>query len=139
MTQADRGPQFFPTWFGRWQSRYMNPVARRLSRYLPTFAVIEHRGRKSGKRYETPVNTFGFDGGLGIVLGHGTTDWARNVLAAGEAELRRRGRAIRLVNPRIVDSATVAPLPLVPRMETGLVHAITGKRLQLFVADIAPS
>lgn len=137
MTQKDRGPRFFPAWFGRWQSRYLNPLALRLAPHLTTFAVIEHRGRKSGKHYRTPVSTFSIDGKLGVVLGHGTTDWARNVLAAGGAEVRRGAAVIRLTNPRIVDSAAIPRLPLAPRLETGLVAATTGKRLQLFVADIA--
>ena len=137
MPPLDRGPHFFPAWFGRWQSKFLNPVVRRLAPYLPTFAVIEHRGRKSGKVYQTPVNVFHLSGKLGIVLGHGITDWTRNVLAAGEADVRHGRRTLRLINPHVADTTDGLNLPLIPRLETTLASAITGRRLQLFVADIA--
>jgi deazaflavin-dependent oxidoreductase (nitroreductase family) len=137
MTTLNRGPRFFPAWVGRWQSKYLNPVVRRAAPYLPSFAVIEHRGRKSGKSYETPVNVFRIDNTLGIILGHGVTDWARNILAAGGAEVRQGRRTIRLTNPRVVSGDDRPKLPLFARLETGFVAATTGRQLQLFVADIA--
>jgi hypothetical protein len=36
----------FPAWIDRLPMKYMNPVMRRVARYLPTFAVVNHRGRK---------------------------------------------------------------------------------------------
>ena len=137
MSPLDRGAQFFPSWFSRWQSMYLNPPVRRLAPYLPSFAVIEHRGRKSGKVYQTPVNVFYLDGKLGIVLGHGITDWVRNVLAAGEADVRHGRAALRIINPLIGDSTVGLKLPLVPRVEIALARATTGRRLQLFVAEIS--
>ena len=47
-----------------------------------------HRGRKSGKPYETIVTAYRKGDALAISLGHGKTDWVKNVLAAGEADLR---------------------------------------------------
>ena len=49
-------PMLFPAWLDRWQMKYMNPVVRRVARYLPTFAVVKHRGRKSGTPFEPPVS-----------------------------------------------------------------------------------
>ena len=43
-------PVVFPPWLDRLQIKYMNPVVKPLSRFLPGTSVIKHRGRKSGKR-----------------------------------------------------------------------------------------
>jgi deazaflavin-dependent oxidoreductase (nitroreductase family) len=74
-------------------------------------AVIEHRGRSSGKRYRTPVMAFVEDGEFIVVLNYGTqSDWFRNVEAAGSAEVLHRGKRFRLTQPRVipVDSARLA-------------------------------
>ncbi|RDI65525.1 nitroreductase family deazaflavin-dependent oxidoreductase [Nocardia pseudobrasiliensis] len=130
MTTIDRGKSIFPEWLDRLQVRYMNPLVRPLAPYLPGFAVIEHRGRKSGRAYSTPVNGFQHRGKFYVALGHGRTDWAKNVVAAGEADVRRLGRRLHVVNARIINREDEGPgLPLAARL--------AGRRLLLFVADIA--
>jgi hypothetical protein len=37
---------------------YVNPVTRPLARRFPTFAILTHQGRKSGRFYRTPINVF---------------------------------------------------------------------------------
>ncbi|MGY2063804.1 nitroreductase family deazaflavin-dependent oxidoreductase, partial [Nocardia gipuzkoensis] len=64
MTTVDRGTSIFPEWLDRLQLRFVNPVVRPLAPYLPGFAVIEHRGRKSGRAYSTPVNALQHRGKL---------------------------------------------------------------------------
>ncbi|MFE3194865.1 nitroreductase family deazaflavin-dependent oxidoreductase [Nocardia sp. NPDC059240] len=120
---------YFPAWFDRIQSKYMNPVVRRIAPYLPGFAVIGHQGRKSGKVYSTPVNAFRAGGSLYVAMGHGRTDWIRNTLAAGEADAHYAFRRFRLVNPRVVargEAPTDAPL----------VARLAARSLPLFVADL---
>ncbi|QLY29827.1 nitroreductase family deazaflavin-dependent oxidoreductase [Nocardia huaxiensis] len=130
MATLDRGPHIFPAGLSRLQERYLNPYVRPLAPYLPGFALLEHRGRKSGKPYTTPVNVIPTRGKLVIALGHGVTDWCRNILAAGEAHAHTIFRHLHLINPRIVTPDNPDPaLPLVVR--------IAARRLQLFVADIA--
>jgi hypothetical protein len=65
----------FPAWVDRIQIKYMNPVVRRVARFLPTFAVVKHRGRKSGRQYETVVNVYRKRRVLAILLGHAKADW----------------------------------------------------------------
>ena len=48
----------FPSLVERLQIKYFNPIVKPIARYLPTFAVVKHRGRKSGTEYETVVNAF---------------------------------------------------------------------------------
>ncbi|MGV0837002.1 nitroreductase family deazaflavin-dependent oxidoreductase [Mycolicibacterium thermoresistibile] len=123
-------PRMFPPWLDRLQIRYFNPVVKPLAGRLPGLSLLRHRGRTSGKGYETVVTTYRKGNELAIVLGHGKTDWVKNVLAAGEADVVLRGRELHLVNPRIVPpGAEVAALPAVARLQA--------RGSAVFVADIA--
>ena len=80
------------------------PLAGR--RLIPVWAIVEHRGRRSGRIYRTPVavgrTTDGFM--IPIPFGDGT-QWVKNVLAAGGCRLRWAGHAIDLVTPVVVGRA----------------------------------
>jgi deazaflavin-dependent oxidoreductase (nitroreductase family) len=82
--------------------RVTNRLTRPLARWLPGFGVVIHIGRKSKRRYETPVNLFRAADGYVIALTYGReSDWVRNVLAAGGCELITCGRRMRLTSPEI--------------------------------------
>jgi len=82
--------------------RVTNRLTRPLARRLPGFGVVVHQGRRSKRRYETPVNVFRSADGYVIALTYGTgSDWVRNVLAAGGCDLITRGREERLTFPEI--------------------------------------
>ncbi len=59
--------------------------------------VLAVRGRRSGQWRTTPVNLLALDGKRYLVSPRGTTQWVRNLRAAGEGELRlgRRVEAFR--------------------------------------------
>lgn len=99
-------PAVFPAWMDRLQIKYMNPVVKPLSKFIPGASVISHRGRKSGKVYSTVVTSYRKGDKLAIALGHGRTDWVKNVLAAGEADIRLFRRELHLTNPRIVPAGS---------------------------------
>jgi len=91
-----------PRAVGRWNKAGLNRLTRHVAPWMPGFGVVIHRGRRSGRRYETPVNVFPAADGYVFALTYGPdTDWVRNVLAAGDCELRTRGRTARLVSPRL--------------------------------------
>jgi deazaflavin-dependent oxidoreductase (nitroreductase family) len=91
--------------------RVTNPTARSLTPWLPCLGTLEHVGRKSGKRYRTPLLVFKTRDGYVILVGYGPeTDWLKNVLAGGPTVLRKRGKAIALANPRLLSKAEAAPL-----------------------------
>ncbi|HEX2286520.1 MAG TPA: nitroreductase family deazaflavin-dependent oxidoreductase [Mycobacterium sp.] len=123
-------PMVFPPLVERLQIKYMNPVVKKIARFLPGTAVIKHRGRKSGKPYETVITPYRKGNVVAIALGHGKTDWVKNVLAAGEADLRLSRNEVHLVNPRIVPAGTDDPT--LPRMAR-----IQARKIGVFVADIA--
>lgn len=53
-----------------------------------TTGVVHHIGRTSGKAYATPVDILPLDEDLVVALPYGTrSQWVRNVLAAGTAEM----------------------------------------------------
>lgn len=68
--------------------RVLNPIAVALGQT----AVLIVRGRKSGKLIKVPMDPpFVWDGTRYLVSPRGDTHWARNLRAAGEADLRTRG------------------------------------------------
>jgi deazaflavin-dependent oxidoreductase (nitroreductase family) len=85
--------------------------------------VVVHRGRKSGREYRTPVNVFTRPGGLAIALTYGKdSQWVRNVLAAGEADVMTRGHEHHVNNPRVVHDTTREPVPAPVRAVLGRLH-----------------
>jgi deazaflavin-dependent oxidoreductase (nitroreductase family) len=91
-----------PSAVGRWNKAGLNRLTRHVAPWMPGLGLVIHRGRRSGRRYETPVNVFPAEDGYVFALTYGPdTDWVRNVLAAGGCELRTRGRTVRLVSPRL--------------------------------------
>lgn len=100
-----------PRRIAHFNKQVTNPLARAITPWLPSLGTLEHVGRKSGRRYRTPLLVFKTHDGYAIVVGYGQqTDWLKNVLAGGETVLRKRGRAIPLANPRVVSKAEGAPL-----------------------------
>ena len=123
-------PMIFPVWLENFQIKYINPVVSPLAKKLPGFTVVKHRGRKSGKQFETTVNSFRKGDVLAIGLLHGKTNWVKNVLAAGEADMCVSGTDLHVVNPRVLPAGTVDPS--LPR-----IAQLVAKRSGVFVADIA--
>jgi deazaflavin-dependent oxidoreductase (nitroreductase family) len=102
-------PMLMPVWLERAQIRFVNPVAKRVARFLPGFAVVEHRGRTSGTAYKTVVNPIRTEGVIAIGLIHGKTNWVKNVLAAGGADIRFRSGTVHATSPRLVEKGDTDP------------------------------
>ncbi|MFG1795287.1 nitroreductase family deazaflavin-dependent oxidoreductase [Nocardia sp. NPDC049149] len=77
-----------------------NPAAGLFAGRAPGFAVVAHKGRKSGRAYRTPVSVFHRDGVYRIALTYGRdVDWLKNICAAGDFSLQVRGKEIVLTDP----------------------------------------
>jgi deazaflavin-dependent oxidoreductase (nitroreductase family) len=123
-------PMLIPVWLERFQIKYVNPMLGPLAKRMPGFAVIKHRGRTSGKQFETIVTAYRKGDVLAIGLLHGKTNWVKNVLAAGEADIHVGRKDLHLVNPRVLPAGTADPtLPRIPQM--------LAKRQGTFVADVS--
>ena len=92
-----------------------NRVLGPLARYLPGFAIVSHVGRRSRRTYRTPVNLFGRGDDYVIALTYGAdSQWVRNVLAAGGADIETRRRLLHLVDPEVVHdpARSLVPKPI---------------------------
>jgi deazaflavin-dependent oxidoreductase (nitroreductase family) len=106
-----------PSWLPAVNRRIVNPVQRLWAPRLPPWALIVHRGRRSGAEFRTPVLAAVDGDRIAIGLLYGSdAQWVRNLLAAGGGEVVRRGRRRRLANPRIVRDARAEPLPRAARL-----------------------
>jgi deazaflavin-dependent oxidoreductase (nitroreductase family) len=77
---------------------------------LPPWAVILHRGRRSGRHYRTPLFAFRRDRTLVIALLYGQeSDWLRN-LRAGGGQVIRAGRTFSVRPPEVIDTSQAGPL-----------------------------
>ncbi|MFC4604524.1 nitroreductase family deazaflavin-dependent oxidoreductase [Rhodococcus kronopolitis] len=90
-----------PRRLARFNRSATNRVVLPVAGWLPGFAIVHHRGRRSGREYRTPVNCFRYGDGyrFGLTYGRGS-DWVLNVLAAGRADITTRGRPLTLTDPR---------------------------------------
>ncbi len=95
-------------------ARVFGPLAGR----VPPFAVVEHVGRRSGRRYRTVIWAFPVADGMAVALTFGSSaDWVRNVVAAGECRLKWRARWRRYDRPEVVagwPGLGLLPAPLRP-------------------------
>jgi deazaflavin-dependent oxidoreductase (nitroreductase family) len=105
-----------PRRLARFNRRVTNRVARRFAGRVPGMVVIEHRGRRSGRAYRTPVNAFRVPGGYAVALTYtSASDWVQNVLAAGGADVVHRGQRVRLGEPEVLrghDARALLPTPV---------------------------
>ncbi|HVV07834.1 nitroreductase family deazaflavin-dependent oxidoreductase [Amycolatopsis sp.] len=86
-------------------ARRANTIAAKVAgrRILPVWALVGHRGRKSGKSYQTPIAIIGSTRDavyIGLPWGR-RTDWVRNLLAGG-GTLTWKGREFAVAEPAFV-------------------------------------
>lgn len=99
-------PQPVPTPRTRFIRPFTTHILNRFTRLfvyrLPGFAIISHRGRKSGEIHRTPMNVFRDGDDYLFALTYGSNvQWVKNILAAGEADLRVGDKTIHLTSPEL--------------------------------------
>ncbi|MGH2401509.1 MAG: nitroreductase family deazaflavin-dependent oxidoreductase [Candidatus Limnocylindria bacterium] len=100
-----------------------NPISRLFVKWLPGFGIISYRGRRSGKRYRTPMNVFRDGEDWVFALTYGSdVQWVRNVLAAGEADLEVGHATIHLAEPEVFVDPSRHLMPLPVRIFLGLIR-----------------
>jgi deazaflavin-dependent oxidoreductase (nitroreductase family) len=101
-----------PRWVARANKAGLNRVTKFIAPWAPGWAVVVHRGRKSGKTFRTPLWAFRRGDGYVIALTYGSTaDWVRNVVAAGGCELETRRRRYQVSNPRVYRDDNASDMP----------------------------
>ena len=102
-------------WFmRRFTTHLVNPGTLLFFGRLPGCGILTHIGRTSGRRYRVPIFVLRRGDDYVFALTYGSeSHWVKNILAAGAAEMRVRGRDLRLVEPEVfVDNKRrLMPLP----------------------------
>ncbi|MGH8949285.1 MAG: nitroreductase family deazaflavin-dependent oxidoreductase [Acidimicrobiia bacterium] len=89
-----------------------NRISRPVAGLLPWFAVIVHRGRKSGAEYRTPVNAWLGDDDVIVALTYGrNTDWLKNLGAADGGLVIAGRRTYRVGRPQLIGLAGMRRMP----------------------------
>jgi deazaflavin-dependent oxidoreductase (nitroreductase family) len=94
-------------------TKLLNPLVATMAgrRHFSMAAQLHHVGRRSAKPYMTPVGARLHNGIILIPMTFGTTsDWARNVQAAGQCTLRIDGNDYQAVAPQFLTSQQAAPM-----------------------------
>ncbi len=114
----------FPRAVALFSRNVINPVVRNFAGRLPPFSLVEHRGRKSGALYQTPIMAFPAGDDMIVALTYGpNTDWAQNVIAEGACIIEYRRQRMGLTNPRIMHSDPAGmPLPWLVQRALCMMH-----------------
>jgi deazaflavin-dependent oxidoreductase (nitroreductase family) len=93
-----------------------NRITRPLASWLPWFALIVHRGRRSGSEYRTPVNAWLAEDKVIVALTYGPeTDWLKNLDVAGGGEVIARRRSYRVGKPEQIGAEGMSRMPAIAR------------------------
>ena len=104
-------------------TKVLNPALGKIAAWgwIPVWGVVVHTGRKSGRRFVTPIALAKTGDGFVIPLPWGPgTDWCRNLVAAGGGGVRWGGVDYLVRDPEVVDRALATPAfprlirPLIP-------------------------
>jgi deazaflavin-dependent oxidoreductase (nitroreductase family) len=102
-----------PRWVAQANKFGLNQLTRFIAPWAPGWAVVIHRGRKSGRTFRTPLWAFRRPGGFVIALTYGSqADWVRNVLAADGCELEARRHRYRLTAPEVYRDEKAGDMPV---------------------------
>lgn len=101
-----------PRWVARANKIGLNRFTKYIAPWASGWAIVVHRGRKSGRTFRTPLWAFRRRNGFVIALTYGPeTDWVRNVLAAGGCELQTRRRRYQLGAPVVFRDEDATDMP----------------------------
>ena len=94
----------------RFNKRVTNRIQGLYAWLVPPWAVILHRGRRSGRPYRTPLFAFRRDRNLVIALLYGPeSDWLNN-LRHGGGHVVRAGRTFVVGPPEVIETSAADEL-----------------------------
>ncbi len=108
-----------------------NTLARRVAGRR-MYALLLHRGRRSGRTYTTPVVAWHQDTMIIVPLSFGaTSDWCQNVVAHNGCQLQLRGQWYTAHTPQLIPrNDAVAYLPPLARIGARLLRVATYVKLR---------
>lgn len=105
LDEGSLGPSRFVRVVMKPMTKVLNPLIRKMAgrRHFNMAAKVYHYGRKSGRSYVTPVTARLNGDHFWVSLTFGpTSDWCRNVRAAGECHIRWQGQDYHALRPVVV-------------------------------------
>lgn len=125
-----------PHWLTRVNLAFGNSLLRPFTAILPGFGVLEHVGRRSGARRQTPLTVFRHGERYVIALTYGPdVQWVKNVLASGGCRIRNRGRWVELTSPRRFSDPRRRDVPFLVRPILALLRVSEFVELRRAQAD----
>lgn len=95
-----------PESLARFNRVVSNRVMRPLALIAPGFGVLHHRGRRTGKEYQTPLNVFQDGDRLIVALTYGEdVDWLKNARSSAQSHFILRGKRVKVGTPVDVPSS----------------------------------
>jgi deazaflavin-dependent oxidoreductase (nitroreductase family) len=105
-----------PESIARFNRVVTNRITRPVAGLLPGFALIVHRGRKTGAEYRTPVNAWLDHENVIVALTYGPgTDWLKNLEAGGGGEVIAGRSSYRVGPPRLIGAEGMSRMPAIAR------------------------
>lgn len=105
-----------PRWVARVNLRFTNRILGPLASRMPGMGVVVHFGRKTHRRYRTPVMVFQRGNQFIIALTYGAdSQWVQNVLAASGCELETRNHLLRVLHPKVLHDEQRKDVPALVR------------------------
>ena len=112
-----------PLGLARLNRVFTNRLMRPLARLAPGFGVLQHRGRKSGLDFETPLNVFREGDRLIVALTYGEdVDWLKNARVSHESMFIMGGKPVRVGAP--VEIPTEEGLDVMPALVAAVLNLI---------------
>jgi deazaflavin-dependent oxidoreductase (nitroreductase family) len=106
-----------PRWLARFNLRVTNRILGPLAEHMPGMGIVLHQGRKSRRRYRTPVMVFRHGDRFVIALTYGPeSQWVQNVLAQGGCEFESQGQTFQLTQPRLIHDERRSRMPAAVRL-----------------------
>ena len=98
-------PMKVPVWAENFQIKYLNPIISPLAKHDARNGDHQAPRPEFGRRLRDGGDAPPQGDTIVILLIHGKTNWVKNILAAGEADIHVRGQDLHLVNLRVIPRA----------------------------------
>ena len=107
-----------PLALGRFNTRVTNRIIGPILVWFPWYGWLLHVGRRTGRRYRTPIMLFRRGDRAVIALTYGErTQWLKNVLASGTCTFQSpRSRPLHLASPEFVHDPSRRLVPWLIRL-----------------------
>ena len=89
-------------------------------RLIPLWAIVDHRGRRSGRAFTAPVAIRATPDRFVIALPFPGAEWPRNVLAAGGCTVRWKGADHEATHPEVIGQEALVFFNAVQRWLLGI-------------------